>query len=445
MLYAAAWQVERKPWSIDSGSLDGGIFKSTDGGDTWTKLEGGLPTGVMTGRIGVTVSPANPDRVWAQVEAGRQQGRRLSVSDDAGKTWTRINTSRALQQRAWYYTHIVADPIDPDTVYALNVNFHKSVDGGRTFTTLRVPHGDNHDLWINPTNNNVMVYGDDGGAGVSMDGGQTWTGQMNQPTAEIYRVTVDTRWPYWVYGAQQDNSTASVPSYAPPSFLRRAGPEFREVGGCESGHIAVDPRKPNIVYAGCYGGAISRKDTDTGITESIRAYPELQTGHRAADMKFRFQWNAPIRISPHDPDVVYHTSQHVHRTKDAGHSWEVISPDLTRNDKTKQDYSGGKGITRDSTGVEVYGVIFAFEESPKVAGLLWAGSDDGLVHVSRDNGGDLDRTSPRRTCRPSARSTRSTCPRTTPGARTSPCTAIARTTSRRTSSRRATTARPGSG
>ena len=384
VLYAAAWTVRRQPWTIDSGSKDGGIFKSTDGGDTWKKLEGGLPTDVLVGRIGITVSPANPDRVWAQVEAADNKGG-VYRSDDAGKTWQRVNTTRALQQRAWYYTHIVADPQSADTVYALNVNFHKSTDGGRTFQTIQVPHGDNHDLWINPTNNKVMVYADDGGAGVSLDGGKTWTEQLNQPTAEIYRVTVDSRWPYRVYGAQQDNSTVSVPSVAPPSFSG-GGVDFYDVGGCESGHIAVDPRKPNIVYAGCYGGAISRKDTDTGISESVRVYPELQTGHRAADMKFRFQWNAPIRISPHDPDVVYHASQHVHRSRDAGHSWEVISPDLSRNDKTRQDYSGKSGITRDSTGVEVFGVVFALEESPVAKGLLWAGSDDGLMHVSRDAG-----------------------------------------------------------
>ena len=381
VLYAGMWAVERKPWTIDSGSLDGGIFKSTDGGDTWKKLEGGLPTGVLVGKIGVTVSPANPNRLWALVEAADDRGG-IYRSDDAGATWTRTNSQRMLQQRAWYYMHIYADPKSEDTVYALNTGFYRSTDGGRTFQAYAVPHGDNHDLWINPDNPRIMVNANDGGANVSFTGATTWTDQMSQPTAEFYRVTVDNQWPYRVYGAQQDNSTASVSS----GGGGRGAAGFYEVGGGESGHIAVDPRNPDIVYAGSYGGSITRVDLGKGLSESIRAWPDLQTGLRAADMKFRFQWNAPIRLSPHNPDVVYHTSQVVHRSPDQGRTWEVISPDLTRNDKSKQDYSGGEGITRDSTGVEVYDTIFAFEESPYVAGELWAGSDDGMMHLSRDNG-----------------------------------------------------------
>jgi photosystem II stability/assembly factor-like uncharacterized protein len=366
--------------------MDGGVFKTTDGGDNWTKLTNGLPTRVLVGKIGVTVSAANPNRVWALVEAAEDQGG-VYRSDDAGGTWRRINTQRMLQQRAWYYTHIYADPKDEDTVYALNTGFYKSTDGGRTFQGMQTPHGDNHDLWINPNNPRAMINSNDGGANVSLTGGTSWSTQSNQPTAEIYRVTTDTRWPYRVYGAQQDNSTASVSAaQGGGGFGGDDGASFYSVGGGESGHIAVDPRRPNIVYAGSYGGSISRMDTDTRLSESIRAYPDSQTGQRALDIKYRFQWNAPIRLSPHNADVVYHTSQHVHRSRDQGRTWEIISPDLTRNDKTKQDFSGGKGVTRDSTGVEVYGTIFAFEESPKVAGLLWAGSDDGRVHVSRDAG-----------------------------------------------------------
>ena len=377
VLYAGMWAARRTPWTIDSGSTDGGVYKTTDGGDTWVRLEGGLPTHGMMGKTAVAVSPANPDRVWALIEAADGQGG-MYRSDDAGDTWQRINRERMLLQRAWYYIHIYADPNDSDTVYALNTALYKSTDGGRTYERINVPHGDNHDLWINPDDSAVMINANDGGANVSFTGGQAWSTQTNQPTAEIYRVTVDDQFPYRVYGAQQDNSTVSVSSWGSGNFY--------SVGGGESGHIAVDPRDQDIVFAGSYGGTITRMNVRTRIRENIRAYPDSQTGQRAADMTYRFQWNAPIRISPHDPDVVYHTSQVVHRTRDRGHRWEVISPDLTRNDVTKQGYSGGRGITRDNTGVEVYGTIFAFEESPHAAGLLWAGSDDGRIHLSRDGG-----------------------------------------------------------
>ena len=373
ILFAALWTVRRSPWTIDSGSEESGLYKSSDGGETWIKLGGGLPPGVV-GRIAVAVSPAQAGRVWALVEAPENRGG-LYRTDDGGGSWIKVNGERRFLQRAWYYIHAYADPKSPDTVYVLNTGFYKSMDGGRTFQSFAVPHGDNHDLWINPDNPMTMINANDGGANVSFTGGRSWTGQMNQPTAEIYRVTVDTRFPYWVYGAQQDNSTAAVPS---------RGEGFYEVGGGESGHIAVDPRNPDIVYAGSYGGDISRTDVKTGLSRSIMVYPELATGLRAADMTYRFQWNAPIRLSLHDPDSLYHCSQFVHRSRDGGLSWEIVSPDLTRNDKSRQDYSG-RPITHDSTGVEVFGTIFAFEESPLQAGLLWAGSDDGLIHVSRDN------------------------------------------------------------
>jgi photosystem II stability/assembly factor-like uncharacterized protein len=385
-LFATMWTTLRTPWTIDSGSLEGGLFRSTDGGTTWQKLSKGLPPeSVMFGKASVSISQADPKRVYALIEAGGDQGG-VYRSDDGGDSWSRVNTSRTLLQRAFYYVHIYADPQQADTVYAVNTGALKSTDGGKTWTALGTPHGDNHDFWINPTNNQILINGNDGGANVTTNGGQSWSTQDNQPTAELYRLETDTRWPYWIYGSQQDNSSIAVPS--------QGNTEPYAVGGGESGYIAVDPRNANIIYAGNYGGTISRTDRYSGVSESVRVYADEETGQRAADMKYRFQWNAPIRLSPHNPDVVYTTSQFVHRTTDGGQTWDVISPDLTRNDKTRQDYSGGKGITRDSTGVEVYDTIFAFEESPVTPGLLWAGSDDGLLHLSRDNGKSWQKITP---------------------------------------------------
>ena len=393
IFYATAWTVYRKPWTIHSGSEEGGVWRSKDSGDTWEKLEGGLPGGLV-GKIDVTVSPAMPQRVWALVEAPGAQGG-VYRSDDGGDTWRPMNREPKLLSRAWYYTHIYADPQDPDTVYALNTGFYKSTDGGQTFpTAFQVRHGDNHDLWLNPDDPSILINANDGGANISLNGGETFTEQMNQPTAEFYRVAVDNATPYHIYGAQQDNSTAAMSSAGGSDLLGMGGSNFFMVGGGESGHIAVDPRDHNIIYAGNYGGTITRMDRSTGITRSVRAYEDAPTGQQAADLKYRFQWNAPIRISPHDPDVLYHTSQHVHRSRDGGLTWEVISPDLTTDDPTKQGYSGGEGITRDSTGVEVYTTIFAFEESPLTPGLLWAGSDDGLVHISRDSGDTWENITP---------------------------------------------------
>ncbi|HVS62054.1 MAG TPA: glycosyl hydrolase [Thermoanaerobaculia bacterium] len=391
ILYAAAWRAERKPWTNISGSEDGGIWKTTDGGDTWTKLAGGLPEGLV-GRIGVAVSPANPDRVWALIEAEGEKGG-VYRSDDGGESWRRTNGDANIRQRPWYYTHIYADPHDANTVYALNVGLFRSVDGGSTFAEqIRVPHGDNHDLWINPLDPRNLINGNDGGANVSFDGGESWSWQMNQPTAEIYRMEVDDQWPYRVYGSQQDNSTISIPSHGFVSWNRQP-PDWYPVGGCESGHIAVDPRNPNVVYAGCYGGSISRIDRETGVAREIIAYPQLQLGQAARNLKYRFQWNAPIRLSPHDPSILYHTSQFVHRSLDEGQRWNVISPDLTTDNEEQQDYAGGP-ISRDSTGVEVYNTIFAFEESPHRKGELWAGSDDGRIHVTRDDGGTWTEVTP---------------------------------------------------
>jgi photosystem II stability/assembly factor-like uncharacterized protein len=384
VLYATGWRAERKPWSLISGNDNGGIWKTTDGGDTWNKLEGGLPTG-MLGKIDVTVSAANSNRVWALIEAEGERGG-VYRSDDAGSSWQRINGDANLRQRPWYYIHIYADPQDENTVYALNTSFYKSIDGGKTWDTqISVPHGDNHDLWLNPDNPQNMINANDGGANVSFNGGDSWSWQMNQPTAEIYRVFVDNDWPYRIYGSQQDNSTISVPSQSAGGFGFGFPPDWYSVGGCESGHIAIDPRDNAIVYAGCYGGSITRVDRNKGTSREILAYPQLQLGAAPRDLKYRFQWNAPIRISPHDPDVVYHTSQVVHKTTNGGQTWTTISPDLTTDNPETQDYAGGP-ISHDSTGVEVYNTIFAFEESPHTPGLLWSGSDDGKVNLSRNGG-----------------------------------------------------------
>jgi photosystem II stability/assembly factor-like uncharacterized protein len=389
IVYAAIWQAERKPWGLVSGGEGSGLHRSVDGGDSWQELTEGLPRGIK-GRIGVTVSGAMPGRVWALVEA---EDGGLYRSDDGGDSFRLVNADRNFRQRAWYYTHVYADPRDADTVYILNVGMWRSSDGGESFDYVRAPHGDHHALWINPDQPEVMINGNDGGANVSVNGGKSWSTQANQPTAEFYRVTVDEGFPYRVYGSQQDNSTVSIPSRTTSGSIGRQ--HWYDVGGCESGHIAVDPRDTNIVYAGCYGGSITRHDHATGQTREINAYPETALGRAARDLRYRFQWNAPIRLSPHDPDLLYHASQFVHRSADGGQTWQVISPDLTRNERSKQALSGGP-ITKDNTGVEVYGTIFALEPSPLQEGLLWAGSDDGLVHLSRDDGQTWSDITPKR-------------------------------------------------
>ncbi len=390
IMYAAGWRAERKSWTLIDGGPEGGIWRTTDGGDTWEKLSGGLPGGLL-GRIGIAVSPANPNRIWAILEAQKETDGGLYRSDDGGDSWQRINRDHELRQRAWYYNHITADPLDENTVYVNNVSFLRSVDGGKSFSRISVPHGDNHGLWINPTNPAIMIQCNDGGANISYNGGKSWSTQNNQPTSEIYRVTVDNQFPYRVYGAQQDNTTISVPSRNPGGL----NPEehWRAVGGGESGHIAVDPRDPNIVYAGNYIGQITRLDMSKGHQRDIVAYPQMHDGQAPRNIRYRFQWNAPIRLSPHNPDILYHCSQFVHRSKDGGQTWEVISPDLTTNNDAYHDIPGGP-IQHDHTGVELYTTIFAFEESPHEAGVLWAGSDDGLIHISRDNGASWQNITP---------------------------------------------------
>jgi photosystem II stability/assembly factor-like uncharacterized protein len=390
VLYAGFWQVVRRPWGFESGGPGSALFKSTDGGDSWEKLTGeGLPRKGVWGRVAVAVSPAREGRVWAMIEA---EDGGLFRSDDAGATWRRTNEDRRLRQRAWYYTHVYADPGNAESVYVLNVGFFRSLDGGKTFSTIAVPHGDNHDLWIAPEDPQRMINANDGGANVSFDGGGSWSRQDNQPTAQFYHVITDDRFPYRVYGAQQDNSTVSIASRNREAGLGAA--DFHEVGGCESGYIAPKPGDPDVVYAGCYGGFISRYDHRTGEVRNVTVYPDNPMGHGAEGMKHRFQWTFPIVASPHDAGVVYAAGNVLFKSTNEGQSWRAISPDLTRNDASKLGPTGGP-ITRDNTSVEYYGTIFAFAESPRQKGLFWAGSDDGLVHVSRDGGATWANVTPR--------------------------------------------------
>ena len=380
VLYAAAWQAQRTPWSLESGGPGSALYKTTDGGDTWKKIDGkGLPKGPW-GRIGVSVSPARSDRLYAVIEA---EDGGVFRSDDSGATWERTNEDRKLRQRAWYYTHVVADPMEPDTVYVLNVQFFRSKDGGKTFETIRVPHGDNHDLWIAPEDPRRMVEGNDGGAAVTFDGGQSWSSVENQPTAQFYHVITDDRFPYRVYGAQQDNSTVAIASRTDGFGI--GARDWHSVAGCESGTIAPKPGDPDVTYAGCYGGTIGRLDRRTGQERSIDVWPDNPMGWGASGMKYRFQWTFPILASRHDPGILYAAGNVLFRTTNEGSSWEAVSPDLTRNDASKMGPSGGP-ITKDNTSVEYYGTIFALAESPLDGKVLWAGSDDGLVHVTRDGG-----------------------------------------------------------
>ncbi|MEM9719380.1 MAG: glycosyl hydrolase [Bacteroidota bacterium] len=391
ILYAGFWRAERKPWTLIDGAEEGGVYKSVDGGDSWKQLKGGLAEGVA-GRVGIAVSPANPLRVWVIREAEEESDGGLFRSEDGGKTWKRINREHKLRQRAWYYSRVFADPVDEHTVYVLNTRMYKSVDGGKTFETIPTPHGDNHCLWVNPNNPDIMIESNDGGANVSYNGGRSWSTQFNQPTSELYRVSVDNQFPYRVYGAQQDNSTISVPSESQGGITPLQ--DWFAVGGGESGHIAVDPKDPNLIYAGNYIGQIDRTDRSKGHSRNVVAYPQMHDGVAPRDIRYRFQWNAPIRISPHDPKILYHCSQHVHKSADGGQSWELISPDLTTNQDAYQNIPGGP-VQHDHTGVELYTTIFAFEESPQQKGLLWAGTDDGRIHLSRNGGEEWEEITPK--------------------------------------------------
>ena len=384
ILYAAMWRAERKPWTLIDGGMEGGIWRSKDMGESWQKLGGGLPEGLL-GRIGLAVSPAQPDRVWAIVQAAEEEKGGLYRTDDGGDTWERVNRDHELRQRGWYYSHITADPKDPNTVYALNVNFFKSIDGGRTFNhRIRVPHGDNHGLWINPENTNLMVQCNDGGATVSVNGGKSWSHQENQPTSEFYRITTDNQFPYRLYAGQQDNTTISVPSHSHAHSLTSTE-EWYGVGGSESADVAVHPTNPDVVYATSYSGEITYHDRKTGEMHQVSAYPHYTEGTGQKNLKYRWQWNFPVLVSQFNPEVVYMASNFVHRSITKGQSWELISADLTTKYAEQLGIPGGP-IQHDATGVEVYSSIFALEESPFNEGELWAGTDDGLIHITRDGG-----------------------------------------------------------
>jgi photosystem II stability/assembly factor-like uncharacterized protein len=380
VLYVGLWEVYRKPWILESGGAGGGIFKSTDGGDTWTELtrNPGLPRAVV-GKIGITISPANPERVWAIVEA---EDGGVFRSDNGGRTWTKTNEQRNLRQRAWYYSRIYADPKNADTVYVLNTGFYKSNDGGRTFTGIGVPHGDNHDLWIAPDDPNRMIESNDGGANVSFNGGKSWS-EQDQATAQFYRVALDNDFPYHIYGAQQDNSTVRIASRTTEGGIGTS--DWFDVGGGESGWVAPSPKDSLIVFAGSYDGLTTRYDHRTGQLRDVNPYPNNPMGGGASESKYRFQWNFPLLFSPHDPNTLYAAANVLFKSTNEGQSWEIISPDLTRNDKSKQGPSGGP-ITKDNTSVEYYDTIFTVMESPVQAGTIWTGADDGLVYVTRDGG-----------------------------------------------------------
>jgi photosystem II stability/assembly factor-like uncharacterized protein len=389
VLFAALWQARRTPWSLDSGGPGSGLYRSIDGGTTWKELKGhGLPEGIL-GRIGVTVSGANSNRVWAVIEAEKGG---IYRSDDGGDSWNLTTDDHRFRQRAWYYSHIFADPKSADTVYILNTGAYRSNDGGKTFSRVRAPHGDNHALWIDPKNPRRLINGNDGGATVSIDGGDTWTSVYNQPTSQFYHVVTDNRFPYYIYGAQQDNSTVAIASASAAGAIDR--PDWYDVGGGESGYIAPDPADPEIVYAGSYGGEITRYDHRTREEQAVNPWPVNPIGWAAADVKHRFQWTEPIVFSPHDPKTMYFAGEVLFKTTDAGMSWSIISNDLTRNDKSKQAASGGP-ITKDNTGVEVYDTIFSLVESPAQKDLIWAGTDDGLVHLTRDGGQHWENVTPK--------------------------------------------------
>ena len=379
VVFATIWHGQRKPWTIVSGSREGGIYKSTDGGETWAKLAGGLPNELF-GRSNVAISAAAPNRVYALIEA--KPGGGLYRSDDAGATWTLVNGAQNLWTRPFYYTTLQVDPTNADVVYVGHEGWVKSTDGGTTFRTAPVPHGDNHEMWINPRNPDVMIQSNDGGANVSLDGGRTWSTQMNQPTSEIYQVAVDNQFPYRVYGAQQDNTTLIVPSL--PLNTGQTD-EWRTGPGCETGPIIPNRTNPDIVYGSCKG-QFSRMNLRTGEEWQYWVGGESLYGNGGATLTFRFQRVSPMEVSPHEAATVYYGSQYVHRTRDEGVTWERISPDLTAFPTGEPQEASGTPITRDATGEEVYSTLYAIRESPVARGVIWTGSNDGLFHVTRDTG-----------------------------------------------------------
>ena len=389
VLFASTWRVRRTPYSLESGGEGSALWRSTDGGDTWENISGksGLPKGLW-GISGVDVSAVDGNRIYAIIE---NENGGVYRSDDQGDTWRKVNSDRSLRQRAWYYSKIYADPQDIDGVYVMNVAYHHSTDGGRTFKASNAPHGDHHDLWIAPEDNQRMVIADDGGAQVSFDGGENWSTYHNQPTAQFYRVVTDNHFPYRIYGAQQDNSTVRIPHRTDGRYIGES--DWEDTAGGESAHLAPDPEDPEIVYGGSYGGLLTRVNHRTKQVQAVNVWPDNPMGYGAEGMKYRFQWNFPIFFSPNDPNKLYTASNHLHVSTNGGQSWEIISPDLTRADPDKLGSSGGP-ITKDNTGVEYYATIFAAAESAREPGLLWAGSDDGLVHISRDGGENWSNVTP---------------------------------------------------
>ena len=388
VLYAGLWEAYRKPWMLNSGGPGSGIFKSTDGGATWKEItrNAGLPRGVI-GNIGLTVSPVNPKRVWAIVEADSGG---MFRSDDGGDTWTKTNEERKLRQRAWYYSKVFADPKDENTVYVVNVQFWKSTDGGKTFPRpINTKHGDHHDLWIAPNDPQRMAIADDGGVAVSINGGRSWS-DLDFPTAQFYHVSTTNHFPYRVCGAQQDNSTLCGSSQGDDGSQYAA---FYDVGGGESGYIAARPDNPDIIFAGSYGGLLTRKDIRSGFSRDVNPWPLNPMGHSAIDSKYRMQWTFPIVISPHDPNTIYVGSNVVFKSTNEGESFTPISPDLTRNDPKTLGPSGGP-LTKDQTSVEYYGTVFTLSESPIEKGVIWTGSDDGLVQVTRNGGQSWEKVTP---------------------------------------------------
>jgi photosystem II stability/assembly factor-like uncharacterized protein len=393
VVYAALWEAWRKPWGMSSGGPGSGLFKSVDGGSSWTEISRapGLPKDGLLGKIGVSVSPVDPNRVYAIIEHDSAGG--VYASNDGGKSWEKRNENRDLRQRAFYYTRIQADPKDKDRVYVMNVNFYRSDDGGKTFPKkIKVPHGDNHDLWIAADNNQRMIEANDGGANVSVNGGTSWT-QQGFSTAQIYRLSVTAHKPAFACGGQQDNSTICVPVRGHRNENVLGGAYGIAVGGGESGYVAPDPRNPDIFYAGSYGGRLTRYDHATGLSRAINVRPDNPMGYSAGDIAERFQWTFPIVFDPHDLDTLYVTSQHVWKSRNEGQSWEKISPDLTAHDPATLGPSGGP-ITRDQTGVETYATIFALASSRLEKGVIWAGSDDGLLHITRDGGANWTNITP---------------------------------------------------
>ena len=390
ILFASTWRAKRTPYSLSSGGDGSALWKSTDSGETWSEVSKneGFPADTL-GIIGVTISPKNSERVWAIVEQKEKGG--LYRSEDGGKKWTQLNSERKLRQRAWYYTRLYADTEDEDVVYVLNVRYHKSTDGGKSFNTFNAPHGDHHDLWIAPENSKRMIIGDDGGAQISYDGGETWSSYYNQPTAQFYRVTTDDNFPFRIYAAQQDNSTIRIEHRSDGGSI--SDDDWEETAGGESAHIAVDPLNNDIVYGGSYGGFLTRVNHKTGTVRGVNVWPDNPMGYGAEGMKYRFQWNFPIIFSKHNPKKLYTFSNHVHVSENEGESWKLLSGDLTRNDPDKLLSSGGP-ITQDNTGVEYYCTIFAANESPLKEGLLWVGSDDGLIHISRNGGESWENVTP---------------------------------------------------